>query len=180
MIFCYPIPSKQSLTQFPGSPTRDSHEGGCHDTKKKFFYAVVFAALAMLGVVRLSATRAEVNNLNAEASQEPEAVPRPKSIIGASGMMAFVIMEILPGSAAEQAGLRPGDMVTALDGQINSIQDFQGKIAKSEPGTSFSVTYRRFNQSTGAMEERKATIQTRALRTSAAAAVSKLAHKTVV
>jgi len=81
-------------------------------------------------------------------------------------MMAFVIMDIMPGSAAEQAGLRPGDIVTALDGQISSIQDFQGKIGNSEPGTSFSVTYRRFNKSTGKMEERKATLQTRALRAS--------------
>src|SRR5882724_6079088 len=139
-------------------------------TRRYFFCAVVFAAIAMLGVVRLSATRAQVNYLNAAASQEPEAVPRPKSIIGASGMMAFVIMDIMPGSAAEQAGPRPGDIVTALDGQISSIQDFQGKIGNSEPGTSFSVTYRRFNKSTGKMEERKATLQTRALRASGARA----------
>lgn len=135
-----------------------------------FFCAVVFAAIAMLGVVRLSAMRAEVNNLSADAAQEPEAVPRPRSIIGVSGVMAFVIMDIMPGSAAEQAGLRPGDIVTAMEGQINSIQDFQGKIVNSEPGTSFTITYRRFNRSTGEMEERKATVQTRALRASGATA----------
>ena len=129
------------------------------------FSAVVFAALAMLAFDRLSATKAEVNSLSAQPLQEQEAVPKPKSIIGASGVMAFVIMDIRPGSAAEQAGLRPGDLVTALDGQIDSIQDFQGKIVNSEPGTSFSITYRRFNRSTGQMEERKGVVQTRAFQT---------------
>jgi S1-C subfamily serine protease len=136
------------------------------------FSAVVFAALAMLAFDRLSATKAEVNSLSAQPLQEQEAVPKPKSIIGASGVMAFVIMDIRPGSAAEQAGLRPGDLVTALDGEINSIQDFQGKIVNSEPGTSFSITYRRFNRSTGQMEERKGVVQTRAFRTTGATASS--------
>jgi membrane-associated protease RseP (regulator of RpoE activity) len=125
------------------------------------FSAVIFTALAMLAFLRLSETNAEVNSPSTETLQEG-AVSRPKSIIGASGVMAFVIMEIRPGCAAEQSGLRPGDLVTGLDGQINSIQDFQGKIVNSEPGTTFNITYRRFNRTTGEMEERKATVQTRA------------------
>ncbi|MCU1265666.1 MAG: Serine protease HhoB [Acidobacteria bacterium] len=138
--------------------------------KSYLFPAVVFATLAMLTVVQLAVTKAEVKGSNAAASQEPEAAPKPKSIIGASGVMAFVIMEIRPGSAAEQAGLRPADLVTALDGQINSIQDFQGKVTNSEPGTSFSITYRRFNPSSGAMEEHKGTVQTKAFRASGVSA----------
>lgn len=59
---------------------------------------------------------------------------------------------ILPGSAAEEAGLQPGDLVITVDGQINLLEDFQGKIVISEPGTSFRMTYLRFNRSTGEMD----------------------------
>lgn len=133
------------------------------------FSAVVLAALLVTAIVRSSTAKAEVNWASAEVlkdSQSQEQVPLPKSVIGALGVMGFVITEVRPGSAAEQAGLQPGDIVTHLDEQIASSQDFQGKIANSEPGTFFRIKYRRFNRSTGALEEHKGTIQTKAFQAS--------------
>jgi membrane-associated protease RseP (regulator of RpoE activity) len=133
--------------------------------KVYLFSALALAALAILTFLRLSTTKAEGNRLSADVLQQ-ETVPTPKSTIGARGLMAFVIKEILPGSAAEQAGLRPGDLVTVLEQQIESIQDFQGRIGNSEPGTSFKIVYQRFNRSTAEWEEHKGTIQSRAFRAS--------------
>ena len=92
---------------------------------------------------------------------------KPKSIIGAKGVMAFVVKTVEPGSAAEEAGLKAGDLVTGLDEQVNSIEEFQKRIWQSEPGTSFRVTYLRFNSATGALQEHATTIRTRAFGTSA-------------
>lgn len=133
------------------------------------FSAVVFAALVITAIVRSSTAKAEVNCASAEVlkdSQSQHSVPLPKSVIGALGVMAYVVTEVRPGSAAEQAGLQSGDIVTHLDEQIASIQDFQGKIANSEPGTLFRIKYRRFNRSTGALEEHTGTIQTKAFQAS--------------
>jgi S1-C subfamily serine protease len=92
---------------------------------------------------------------------------KPRSIIGAKGVMAFVVKTIEPGSAAEEAGLKAGDLVTGLDEQVNSIEEFQKRIWQSEPGTSFQVTYLRFNSATGELQEHGTTIRTRAFSTSA-------------
>lgn len=129
------------------------------------FSAVVFAALVIAAIIRSSTAKAD----SAEVLKDPhsqETVSLPKSFIGAFGVMAYVVMEVRPGSAAEQAGLQPGDIVTHLEEQITSIQDFQGKIANSDPGTSFKIKYRRFNRSTGALEEHTGTIKTKAFQAS--------------
>ncbi len=92
------------------------------------FSAVVFAALVIAAIIRSSTAKAEVSGISAEVSKDPhsqETVPLPKSFIGAFGVMAYVVMEVRPGSAAEQAGLQPGDIVTHLEEQITSIQDFR-------------------------------------------------------
>jgi S1-C subfamily serine protease len=94
--------------------------------------------------------------------QTQERVPTPKSIIGAKGVMAFVVKMVDSGSAAEQAGLKAGDLVTDLGEQINSIEEFQKKIWQSEPGTTFRVTYLRFNPATGQLEKHNTAIQTKA------------------
>jgi hypothetical protein len=139
--------------------------------KVYLFSAVVLAALAILTLLRLSTSKAQVNSVHIGASQQ-ETTPLPKSIIGAVGVMAFVIKDVLPGSAAEQAGLLPGDLVVVLDKQIESLQDFQGRILNSEPGTTFKIVFRRFNRSTGEWEEHKGTVQTRPFRASVSSQTS--------
>lgn len=99
--------------------------------------------------------------------QSQETDSKPRSIIGAKGVMAFVVKTVEPGSAAEEAGLKAGDLVTGLDEQINSIEEFQKRIWQSEPGTQFRVSYLRFNSATGELQEHGTTIRTRAFGTSA-------------
>ena len=84
----------------------------------------------------------------------------PQSRLGIYGVMGFVIAEVDPGSTAEQAGLKPGDIVTSLNGQVTGIREFQSAIWSSPPGTTLNIEYLRFNPATGKAEENKATVRT--------------------
>lgn len=87
---------------------------------------------------------------------------KPKSRLGVQGEMGFIITAVQPGSTAEQAGLKPGDIITStsLNGQVTSGEQFQKDIATSAAGTTIQITYLRFNSVTGNFEERTATVRT--------------------
>lgn len=100
-------------------------------------------------------------------SQKEPNVNRPQSRLGIYGVMGFVITEVDPNSTAAQAGLKPGDIVTGLNGQISGIREFQSVIWSSPPGTSLSIEYLRLNQVTGKTEENRVTVKTMAFTASA-------------
>jgi serine protease Do len=55
-----------------------------------------------------------------------------------------VVYQVQPGSAAERAGLRKGDIITALNGTpINDPNTFRNMIAASSPGTEVTLTVKR-------------------------------------
>jgi membrane-associated protease RseP (regulator of RpoE activity) len=91
-------------------------------------------------------------------SQYPE---KPKSRLGVKGEMGFIIAAIEPGSAIEQAGLKPGDIITntSLSGQITSAEQLQKDVATSVPGAPIEITYRRFNPVTRSFDERTVTVR---------------------
>jgi len=54
---------------------------------------------------------------------------------------------IVPGSPAAQAGLEPGDLITAVDGvKITSTEAFIAKVAQDSPGQVISLTVKRDGQ----------------------------------
>jgi len=56
------------------------------------------------------------------------------------------IAEVAPASPAEEAGLKSGDLVTAIDGQgIGSVEDFQ-RYVRERTGAAIDVTYLRDGQ----------------------------------
>ena len=113
-------------------------------------FVATLAALTVVGGLLLAS----------KVSSQTVQLNPPKSRLGIYGVMGFVIVQIDPGSTVEQAGLKPGDIITALNDQITSIQEFQSTIASSAPGTSFDIEYLRFNPATGQAEQHKATIKT--------------------
>lgn len=53
----------------------------------------------------------------------------------------FTVTRILPGSAAEEAGLQEGDLITAIDGEkMDSVNALQDAIAKKSPGDRIVLT----------------------------------------
>ncbi|HJS23981.1 MAG TPA: Do family serine endopeptidase [Pyrinomonadaceae bacterium] len=55
-----------------------------------------------------------------------------------------VVYQVQPGSGAERAGLRTGDVITQLNGEtINEPNTFRNKIAGTPPGTAITLTVKR-------------------------------------
>lgn len=64
--------------------------------------------------------------------------------LGVTQGPGVVVYQVQRGSAADRAGLRPGDVVTALNGtQINEPNTFRNMIASLAPGTQVTLTVRR-------------------------------------
>ena len=54
------------------------------------------------------------------------------------------ITEVTPGSGAEDAGLREGDIITQVDGQpVGAVPELQEKVAQNRPGAKVDITYKR-------------------------------------
>jgi S1-C subfamily serine protease len=55
-----------------------------------------------------------------------------------------VVYQVQPGSAADRAGLRRGDIITALNGTaVDDPNTFRNIIAGSAPGTEVTLTIKR-------------------------------------
>ncbi len=53
----------------------------------------------------------------------------------------------MPNSPAAQAGLEPGDLITAVDGQaITSTEEFIAKVAEDSAGQTITLTVKRNGQ----------------------------------
>lgn len=67
--------------------------------------------------------------------QSEELTPEVRHREGISAQQGVVVMEVLPNSPAEQAGLREGDVITKVDDEsITNPQDLREAIQKAGPG----------------------------------------------
>ena len=56
----------------------------------------------------------------------------------------MVVYQVQSGSGADRAGLRAGDVITALNGeQVSEPNTFRNKIASTPPGTEITLTVKR-------------------------------------
>jgi len=54
------------------------------------------------------------------------------------------VSNVLRGSAAEEAGMRPGDVIVAIDDRsVNSVSELQEWVARNRPGSEIAVTFLR-------------------------------------
>ncbi len=66
------------------------------------------------------------------------------SKLGVTEGSGVVVYQVQPGSAAERAGLRKGDIITALNGTaVDDPNTFRNIIAGSAPGTEVTLTVKR-------------------------------------
>jgi len=67
--------------------------------------------------------------------------------MGMSEARGVLVNSVRPGSAAERAGIHPGDVVTAIDGSpMNDTNAFRNRIAGMAPGTEVTLTVLRDNR----------------------------------
>jgi membrane-associated protease RseP (regulator of RpoE activity) len=92
-----------------------------------------------------------------QAGQAPPVRPRREVLtiqggtIGVRGKLVYQITEIKPGAPAERAGLKPNDLVLAInDHQIQNIDDVRTTIIDpiGAPGREFTIQFARLNPRT--------------------------------
>ena len=67
--------------------------------------------------------------------------------LGMSETKGIIVNSVTPGSAAERAGIRQGDVIVALDGApVNEVNAFRNRIASSGPGAQVTLTILRDNR----------------------------------
>lgn len=67
--------------------------------------------------------------------------PRVAELYGLQVQRGAVVVAVAPGSAADEAGLRQGDIVTAVDGEpIDSMAALAGAIRRRAPGDQVTLT----------------------------------------
>ncbi len=66
------------------------------------------------------------------------------SKLGVDEGPGVAVFQVQPGSAAERAGLRKGDVITALNGTaVNDPNTFRNLVAGTAPGTEVTLTIKR-------------------------------------
>ena len=69
--------------------------------------------------------------------------------LGIKADKGALVAEVTAGSGAEQAGLRNGDVITAIDGkEMKSAEDVTAAVGSHKPGDQIKVTYRRGDATT--------------------------------
>ncbi len=95
-----------------------------------------------------SAPRGEM--LPYPAAPMPDGLPRPAGggpWLGVAYRMeegGALIVEVIPGSPAERAGLRPGDLVTRVDGErVDRAHPLADLVMRHRPGETITLTFER-------------------------------------
>src|SRR6266496_929976 len=69
------------------------------------------------------------------------------SSLGMSETKGVIVNSVRPGSAAERAGIRQGDVITALnDAPVNDTNAFRNRVASKPPGSQVTLTILRDNR----------------------------------
>jgi len=77
-----------------------------------------------------------------------ELTPELASNLGAPDSHGALIAEVSPGSPAEQAGLKRGDVVRELDGNsIQTVQELRSRITEAGPGAEIRIGFLRGGKS---------------------------------
>jgi len=70
--------------------------------------------------------------------------PEIASKLGINVGKGVVVVQVQPGSAAERAGLKKGDVITAFNGgEVVDANIFRNKVASTPPGTEVTLTIQR-------------------------------------
>jgi Do/DeqQ family serine protease len=94
----------------------------------------VMEELKRTGKVRRGQLGVVVQELNSETAAS----------LGIRETKGVVVSQVQPGSAADRAGIRKGDVITALNGvEVSDPNTFRNQVASTPPGTEVTLTIRR-------------------------------------
>jgi S1-C subfamily serine protease len=94
----------------------------------------VMEELKRTGKVRRGQLGVVVQELNSETAAS----------LGIRETKGVVVSQVQPGSAADRAGIRKGDVITALNGvEVGDPNTFRNQVAGTPPGTAVTLTIRR-------------------------------------
>ena len=97
----------------------------------------VMNQIVEFGEVRQGQLGVSIQNLTPELAEA----------LGAKGTQGAVIGRVQPASAAEQAGLEQGDVITALNGQaIQDSSDLRNRVGLLQPGAKAEIKFLRKGQ----------------------------------
>jgi len=103
--------------------------------------------------------------LGVDQGSSMKQVQQPKAVLGAKGFVAFIVSNLEAGSPAEQAKLKPGDLITTVNGvQINSTEHIR-EIIQTPVETPVEIVYWRYNRAILEHEKHQATMIPVSLRT---------------
>lgn len=69
--------------------------------------------------------------------------------LGVERDIGVLVLELVPGGPAEQAGSRPGDIVVAVEGKpVQTVEDFLGALRTRDPGEKLTVKISREGEET--------------------------------
>jgi S1-C subfamily serine protease len=76
--------------------------------------------------------------------QPGELTPETAQQLGVRQSGGVVVLDVVRGGPADKAGLRPGDVITALDGkQVATVEDFLAALRRHRPDDTVTVTFLR-------------------------------------
>jgi serine protease Do len=82
--------------------------------------------------------------MGVEFFNSAEATPEQITELGLDKTAGVYLTKVLPSSGAAKAGLRKGDFITEINGQIvNNEPELRGQIAHFQPGDNITVSYLR-------------------------------------
>jgi serine protease DegQ len=78
--------------------------------------------------------------------QPGDLTPQIAQQLGVSASAGVVVLDVVGGGPADKAGMRPGDVITALDGrQLATVEDFLAALRPHRPGDVVTCSYLRGN-----------------------------------
>ncbi len=76
--------------------------------------------------------------------QPGELTPEIAQQLGVSQSQGVVVLDVVTGGPADKAGMRPGDVITALDGKpVATVEDFLAALRPHRPGDVVTVSFLR-------------------------------------
>jgi S1-C subfamily serine protease len=111
--------------------------------KRTGLYAPPVLALMLMVATGFSMRAGGFSNDGAADAKvgNAEVAQTSKPTLGLVGSMGFLVKDFTGYSPSRAAGMKAGDIIVEVNGkQLDSLQEFQQKVAASEPGTTFEVT----------------------------------------